>query len=231
MRLAIKKEVFQKFHPQFSVAFILAEKVDNNSKLRESQHLLREIEQINRLLFCQDLPQNHYLISPWKVAQQEFGKKAHHYQTSVEQLLKKVLNKNGVQSPFVLLNLINYLSLKHLVPIAIDDYDKIKREITFGLSTGKEKVGLFRKLKKNVLYYYDQQGILGTKLDYWKPTRTRIDKKTKRFLIHIDCLPPVTEQKLKEIVQETGQLIKEFSESKVRAVILSKKRSSQKWLI
>ena len=164
------------------------------------------------------------MISPWNTIQQEFGPEAKHYQTSVEKLLKKVIKKKKTKSNFTIINLINYLSIKHLIPIAIDDYDKIQKELMFALSKGKEKVKFLRKLKPNILYYSDASGVLGTKLDYWKSSRTQVDNKTKRYLIHIDSLPTITDQKLVEIVIELEELIKTFCMGKTRKAILYRQK-------
>jgi len=227
MKITAKKEVFKKFHPRFRVAFILAEITDNKTKLKESQYLLKELEDLTRLLFRKETIKTHHLISPWITIQQEFGPKAKHYQTAVEKLLTKVLRKKKIKTPNTLTNLINYLSLKHLVPITVDDFNKIQENLTFQLSTGKEKISPLKKLKKNALYYRDQKHILGIKLDFWKSPKTKPTKKTTTFLIHIEALPPITNKKLSAVTKETANLIKTFCQGTTKTFILDKNKNSQ----
>lgn len=226
MRITIKKEVFQKFHPQFKVAFILAENINPKLSLPESRHLLQEVEDMVHLLFQKENPKTHHLLSPWAVLQQAAGGK--HYQTSLEKLLTKVIQKKKIPTPSPFINLLNYLSLKHLVPLTLDDFHKIKGNLTFQLSTGQERASLLKKLPKNELYYRDEKHILGTKLDFWKSPYTQPDKKTTAYLIHLEALPPITDKKLREILREAVNLIKTFCQGKTKTFILDKKKTSVK---
>lgn len=226
MKITVKKEVFQKFHPEFKTAFILAQNIDDRKRLEESHKLLREIKDMVRLLFQKEDVKSHHLISPWAAAQQEFGPEAKHYRTSLEKLLTKIIKKKKIETSSVLVNMTNYLSLKHLVPLTMDDLDKIDRGLEFRLSTGKERAGVLKKLKKNALFYRDRKRVLGTKLDFWKSSYTKPNKKTKAFLIHIEALPPITNKKLKEITKEAESLIKNFCGGKTKSFILNRKKNS-----
>ena len=228
MKITVKKEVFRKFNSNLKIALILIEGFDNKKMLKEAQHLLHEIEHLVHLTFNKDTIKNHHLIQPWAVAQQEFGAKAKHYHTSVERLLKTVLSKKSIATKDVLTNLLRYLALKHIIPFGVDDFNKTKGDLTFALSTGKEKVDILRKLKKGALYYKDEKNVLGTKLDFWKSKRTALNNKSKSALIHFEALPPITQKELNEIVKETENLVKTFCGGKVRIYFLNNKVNSVK---
>lgn len=228
MKIKIAPKVFEKFHPQFEVAFILARGVDNVSRLKESLHLLGEAEQYVHLTFHKENVRNHYLISPWAVAREEFGKKARHYQTSVEKLLGKVLARKNIKAGDTLTNLCRYLSLKHILPAAVDDLGKIEGDLVFSLSSGREKKGPLKGMPAGTLYYHDNKDILGTKLDYWKSGKTALDGKTRNVLIHIEALPPVTPQKLKEVAAGMESLVKNFCGGQTKVFILSKRKKEGK---
>ncbi len=227
-RIKINREVFEKFHPQLKLAFILAENIDNFSKLKEARHLLEEAEQYVHLTFHKETIKNHYLISPWAVAQAEFGEEARHYQTSVEKLLEKVLARKKIKASDTLTNLVSYLSLKHLLPAAVDDLDKVQGDLVFSLASGREKKGFLGKITAGDLYYHDGRNILGTKLDYWKSRRTALSRKTKNALIHIEALPPVTPGQLKEIIISTEALVRSFCGGQTRVMVLSKRKREGK---
>lgn len=227
MKIKIKEEVFQKVHPRFRIAFILVKNLDNRSKLRESEHLLQEIEEISRFLFHQESPQNHYLLSPWAALQQQLGKKVvRTYHTSLEKLINRVIKNKRVKSSSVITNLVSYLSLKHLLPVSVDDFHRLQGDLTFQLSTGREKVSFLRNLRKNTPFYRDEKRILGTKLDFWKSPFTKPAQASTACLIHLEALPSISGQKLKEIVREAARLIQTFSGGKTKTLILSKSRSS-----
>lgn len=228
MRVTIEKEVFRKFDPLFKLGLVLIKDFDNESKLKEARRLLKEIEAYVHLTFNKDNLKSHYLIAPWAVAQEEFGKKAKHYQTSVERLLQIVLEKKSVAANDVLTTLLNYLALKHIVPFGVDDLEKVEGDLTFDISKSKEKVDVLRKLPKGTLYYKDKSKVLGTKLDFWKNDKTAPNKKTKAALIHFEILPPLDQQKTKELLRETKNLLRTFCKARIKVLMLSKERNSVK---
>lgn len=227
MDIHIKKEVFHRY-PNLKIAFIAVTNIDNQTKLKESKHLLNEAEKLVRLTFNKETVKSHHLISPWSVAQQEFGSRAKHYQTSVEKLLEKVLSGKSVAAKDTLTNLIQYLALKNIVPFVIDDLKKINKEFTFGIATGKEKKNLLPNLTEGMLYCHDSKTVLGTKLDYWKNPKTALSTKSTAALIHLDALPPLTTKKIKGVVDEAKNLISGFCGGKFKIFILDKKTNKKR---
>lgn len=225
MKITLNKEVFKKY-PQLKIAFFHLKKFDNKSKLEESRHLLQEAEQLIRLTFNKETIKNHYLISPWAVAQQEFGKEAKHYNTSVERLMKRVLAKKTVATKDVLTNLVRYIALKNIVPLAVDDLAKVEGDLNFSMAKGGEKVSILKNLKKDALYYRDSKKVLGTKLDYWKSSKTALDNSTTTALVHLEALPPITVKKLNEIIRDAKELLCSFCAGTLNVFILDKKKSS-----
>lgn len=226
MKITLQKQVFRQFHPQFRVGVVLLQGIDNHRKLPQSLHLLHETEKAIRLTHHPELLKYHNLIQPWAVAQQEFGPIAKHYDTSVERLLKAVLGKQKIAAKDTATNLVKALSLRYVVPMGVDDLDKIQGNIEFRIAAGSEEVGWFLLLKKGTLYYRDAQKILGTKLDYWKSGKTKLNRKTTDVLVHIEALPPVSMAKLTVITRETAGLLQAFCGGKARTFILDKQRNS-----
>ena len=224
MKITITKQVFQKF-PQLKIAIFSVSGI-SNTKLKESTHLLHEVEEWVKLSFHQDNLKNYALLKPWTVAQQEYGEHAIHYKTSVERLLTLVLRHKKISSDSTITNFTHYLSLKHFIPAAADDLNKIKGDVTFAISQGRERVSLLRKLKAGALFYHDDKGVLGTKLDFWKSSRTKVTAASPAVLFHMEALPPITPQKLKTIIKEAQGLIADFCGGRCKVVVLDKKRNS-----
>ncbi len=222
MKCTIQKEVFRRF-PQLQIGFILVNGFDNHTKLLESTHLLNETIRLAQLTFNPDTLKTHHLISPWALAQQEFGPAAQHYHTSVEQLLKRALAKKKIGGKDILTNLVYYFSLKHILPLSVDDAGKIQGNLTFAIAARKK---INPALQPGELQYHDAQDILGTKLDYWKSQKTRLTLKSTAALIHIEALPPVTTLKLNEVMKELQRVVKNFCGGKMKTSILSSNRRS-----
>ena len=226
MNISINKEVFKKLHPELMISLIKIENFDNQQKLKESRHLLHEMESLVRLTFNRDTPKTHHLIQPWEAAKQEFGKKARHYHTSVEKLLLKVLKGKSSAGNDVLSNLLAYISLKQIIPVSADDSAEVKGKISFNVAKGTEKARVLKKLEKGDLYYKDERSVLGAKLDYWKNSKSSLTKKSRSALVHLEALPPITSKKFKEITSETISLIKSFCGGDIKTAVLDKKNNS-----
>lgn len=222
--ITLNKKIFHKINPQFRIAFIKIENIDNKTYNKEAKHLLHETIQLTKLTFHKNSYKNHQLILPWKIAQQEFGPNAVHYQTSLEKLLLKVLHNKKVPQDNTITTLTNYLSLKYLLPFGIDDLSKINKNISFAIADGKERINFFTSLKPGTLYYKDNKNILGTKLDFWKNKKTQPHKKTTSALIHLEALPPITNKQLNKIIIETNSLLKTFCSAKTKIITLHKNR-------
>ena len=225
MKITIKSEVF-KNNPDLKLVFIVASEIDNHTKLKESKFLLKEIEQLQRLTIHKDRVKTHHLLSPWSLAQLEFGKKAHHYHTSVEKLLKKVLQKRTTATSNAFTNILNLMMLKHMVPGGILDYYKINGDITFSIATGRERKGMTAKVQKGDIIFKDKNNLLGAKLDSYNAKKSSVSKYTTKALVHFDILPPITAQDTSEIIDETIDLLKEFCEAECDVFILDKKHKT-----
>ncbi|MBU0470005.1 MAG: hypothetical protein KKA62_02305 [Nanoarchaeota archaeon] len=227
MKITVDKKVFREY-PNLKIAFVLVKKINNKSKVKDSVELLSEIEKFTQLTFNKDTIKTHGLISPWRTAQEEFGKKAKHYHTSIEKLMQKVIAKKKISGKDAVTNLARYLALKHIIPYGIDDYDKLKGELSFKVAEKKEKLTFLKKLEQGDLYYRDSKSVLGTKLDYWKNKKTIPNSHSSQVLIHFEALPPISPKKLKEVVKETAELVKSFCGGESKSFFLDKKNNFKK---
>lgn len=227
--ISIGPKVFTRLHPKLEIIFLSVEQADNRSKAQESAHLLKEVEKAIRLIFHKESIKNQMLIAPWSVAQREFGTEAKHYQTSVEHLIKDVLQGKNLETQTTITNLVRYISLKYLIPLAVDDCAKIKGNMQFDVVSGRKKTGSFhgrnfQRMKKGDVYYHDDIQVLGAKLDFWKNSKTLPTPETSEALIHLELLPPITKDMQKEIVSELKSLVEDFCNAKVKVFVLNQKK-------
>ncbi len=224
MNISLMPEVFEKL-PKLRLGIIVARDIDNKSKLSESAHLVQDAEKLIRLTFHKDTTKTHCLVAPWEAARREFGKEAKHYHTALEKLLHHVLDGKSAGGKDVLTNIVHFLMLKHLVPMATDDRQKVQGRVIFDLAEEAKKAGPLQ-LKKGELYYRDEQKVLGAKLDYWKNPVTAVTSSTASAILHIETLPPVTRGKLQGILIEAEQLITSFCGGRTKTAMLWRKKRS-----
>ncbi len=216
MRVSITSEVFRRFNPDFRLAVLLVTGLDNQTKLPDSLHLLHDAEQVVRLTYNKDTSKSHHLLSSQNILKYEKGK---HYHSAVEKLFQRVLVRKSIGARDVLTNLLQALSLERSLPLGVDDAAFLQGNITFALSKGG-------KIKKGELYYRDAKEVLGTSLDYWKNSKTALSAKTTSALIHLEAVPPITDEELREVMAEIETVVKGFCGGKVKRVVLERKKRS-----
>jgi DNA/RNA-binding domain of Phe-tRNA-synthetase-like protein len=224
MRVRINKEVFREFHPRFMVGLVFARNI-SHQHAKEARHLLNDVVRVIRLVHKKDKLKYHNFISPWDLLVEEKGKRARHYQTALEKLIRNVLNRRSIGARNVVTNLMRYISLKHTLPVSGDDVAKIKGDIVFAIATGRERL-FIKKIKRGTLLYKDDQSIIGVKMDFRKTKRTEVTQKSTDVLIHIDALPPVTKKKLRAVVNEMAQLLVDFCGAETSVALLDREKRS-----
>ncbi|MBW2996674.1 hypothetical protein KY332_05245, partial [Candidatus Woesearchaeota archaeon] len=115
-KLSISKAVLNKF-PKLNLGIIIAKNINNKGSDAKIYHLLEEIENLIKLDFTPADIAKHPLISPWKTAYSEFGSKPSSYNCSVEALMRNILKGRATPRINKAVDISNYLSLKHLVPM------------------------------------------------------------------------------------------------------------------
>ena len=227
MKVKIHKSVFTEF-PKLRVALLLVTEIDNKTKLEESVNLLEDIGEFARLTFNKDTLENHSLLATWKLAQENSGKDIKQRQSALEKNLNRVLANKDISKKNVLDNILNYVSLKNLIPITADDCAEIKGEIHFKIIKGTEKLKSLKQLPKGVLFYRDSTKVLGTKFDFWKSPHARLTPETWSALIHLEAIAPMTNKRFNEVVRETKDLVQVFTGGEVTKLVLDKKESEGK---
>lgn len=231
MKISVQRDVYKKIDPKLRVAFIKLINVNNKVNLAESINLLKDAEDYIRLTYNKENIKNHYLIDSWSVLQQKLGKKARKHHSSVERIFDHVLSNKTLASKNVLDNLVSYFSLKNVIPVSVDDMDKLVGDITFKVSRGTEKAGK-KKVENNVLIYQDssrKDKVLGVKMDLWKSSRTKLSVNTTSALIHVEVLPPFSNKQLNSILDDMIGLIQSFTNAKCEKVILTEKNDIVEW--
>lgn len=225
MKVEISKEVFKKFHKNFMVGLIICQNINNTGESTEIYKLTEEISQFIRLNFNLETLKTHDLISSWETVIEEFGPAARHYQSSVERMMRQILQNKKIKSENKLIDLCHYLSLKHIIPLGYNDSDKLTSGLKFALAQGTEKFTdpELKPPKKGELILLDKTRLLAKKLDYRQSKRTKPTPKTKKAIIHIEALPPLKEKKLLKILKELSQLIQSFCQGKTKTAILNSK--------
>jgi len=229
MKVSINKKVFSDLHEKFVVGLIYCSNLDNSGNPDDIHEMLRDVEELIRVNFTPVNLKSHKLVSAWKAAVAHFGKKAKHYESNVELMMLDVLDGKDVKSQNKLVDLSNFMALKYIIPVGVTDAKKISKNLEFTLAKGTEKFSMGRKsekVEKGELILRNGVEVLSRKFDRRVSSKGVVDKKTKKALVRIEALPPVSEAKMGRIVDEMAGLIRVFCGSKTKKVVLTKKKPS-----
>ena len=231
--------MFEQF-PELNIGVITAKGIDNKGSDKKIFKLFEEVENFIKMDFVpekmvsvdyiQKHIAKHKMISAWRAAYEDLGyvKK---YHTNVEAMMIKILTGEKVHGRNKLVDIINYVSLKNMVPIGSDDLDKVKGDIFLGLATGEEtfidpETDEYDNPDKNEVIYSDAEGALARRWNWKQAKRTMITEKTKNIILYVDGLPPITKDKLEAVLKELADLIKMFCGGRINSYVLSKDKNT-----
>ncbi|MFQ5621067.1 MAG: B3/4 domain-containing protein, partial [Candidatus Nanoarchaeia archaeon] len=137
MKFIIEKEIFEKF-PELHVGVLVVKGLDNSGGNAEIMGLLKgEEERIRENFQTPTLSQNPK-IEAWRKAYSSFGAKPKNYKCSVENLYRLIIEGINLRHINKLVDVYNYISIKHLVPVGGDDVEKIDGDIRLTIAKGDE---------------------------------------------------------------------------------------------
>lgn len=233
MKLTISPVIF-KSYPELNVGIVIAKNIDNTGSDEKIYHLIKEVQEYIKLNFVPEKISQHPLISPWRAAYSEFGAKPSTYHSSVEALMKRILKGDDIPRVNKIVDIYNYVSLKHLIPMGADDLDNVDTEIILTKARGSE---IFVPLgsddiehpEQGEVIYKDQRKVLCRRWNWRGSETSKITEKTKNCIIYIEGLPPITKEKLELACKETVKLINMFCQRESEFHILDKGNSELKF--
>lgn len=225
----IETPVLVKF-PNIHIGVVVIEGIDNSGDHQDIDKLLEGVENFIKMDFVPEKLAKHDLISPWRTAYSEFGSKPSRFHSSVEALTRRILKGENVPRVNKLVDMYNFVSLKHMVPIGGYDLEKIDGNIMLTFAGGSEKfvpLGTAKVENPDTMevIYRDERKVLCRKWNYMDSESSKITEKTKDAVLIIDGLFPVRKDKVKEICEEIIELSAMFCRGKARYIILDKGNS------
>ena len=166
-------------------------------------------------------------IAAWRRAYSSFGAKPSKYRSSVESLYRIVLKGLDIRSINKMVNIYNFISLKHMIPIGGDDIAGVEGDVVLKFSQGDE---LFTPLNsvdaetvnEGEVVYADARQVLCRRWNWRECDKTKMTSSTEEALLVAEALPPVGEKEIAQIIYEMGELIGKYCGGEIRKAILNK---------
>ncbi len=226
MKFIIDKAVLEKF-PGLNLGLLVVKGIDNKGESPEVIVLIRQREEEIRQKFQKDKLSENPKIASWRAAYSSFGAKPKKYKCSVENLYRMILDGIELRHYSKLVDIYNYISIKHMVPLGGDDIGKVEGGIKLTVAKGTEPYTELnsdetKSPREGEVVYMDDKEVLCRRWNWRECDKTKMTEGTTSASLVIEGLPPVTEADVKSILDELKKLILKHCGGEAEAHVLNK---------
>lgn len=225
MKFTIDEKIFEQF-PSLHVGVVVSRGINNTGERPEVFSLLAEqthaVQSTTALDTLKEVPRIH----AWREAYAAFGAKPKKYTCSVETLYRMILEGVQLRHISTVVDIYNFISLKHTIPVGGDDLDRVDGDIVLRFARGDEP---FIRLnadavdhpKSGEVIYADDKEVLCRRWNWRECEKSKMTEQTKNVLLVVEGLAPVTEEDVQSIIAELGQLVQQYCGGTIDTHVLS----------
>lgn len=227
MKFLVDAQIFERF-PGLILGVVVVSGIDNRTKSENVLRQIREQEEKIRQDFLAETLSQIPKIQAWRRAYSEFGAKPKKYRSSVESLYKMILRGIPLRSINTLVDIYNYSSIKHMIPMGGDDLDKVEGDIALRFARGDERfIPLNTQeeehAKPGEVVYADEKDILCRRWNWRECDKTKMTEETKNAILVAEGLPPVLNTEVEAAVTDLSQLVLKHCGGDAKSSILDVK--------
>jgi len=224
MKFKIDSKILEQF-PELNIGIVVAKGINNAAINDEIMDLIREESKTIRENFNKETLSANPRIGAWRKAYSSFGAKPKKYKCSVENLYRMILEGIELRHINKIVDIYNYISIKHMIPVGGDDIDKVDGDITLKFALGNEP---FTKLnsqeienpKEGEIVYTDSKEVLCRRWNWRECDKSKMTEDTKNVTLAVEGLPPVTNEEVKTILKELSELVQNFCGGEIKTFVL-----------
>jgi len=224
MKFKIDSKILEQF-PGLNIGIVVAKGINNAAINDEIMDLIREESKTIRGNFNKETLSANPRIGAWRKAYSSFGAKPKKYKCSVENLYRMILEGIELRHINKIVDIYNYISIKHMIPVGGDDIDKVDGDITLKFALGNEP---FTKLnsqeienpKEGEIVYTDSKEVLCRRWNWRECDKSKMTEDTKNVTLAVEGLPPVTNEEVKTILKELSELVQNFCGGEIKTFVL-----------
>jgi DNA/RNA-binding domain of Phe-tRNA-synthetase-like protein len=215
MLFKIDPRIFQRF-PGLIIGAIAVKCADNSGTAEAIQSSLRSQETRIKSEFQLPTLSQHPKIDVWRKAYSAFGGKPDKNKSSVESLYRLVLQGAELRHINSLVDIYNFVSLKHMLPAGGEDLGKIKGDVLLTFAGAGEPAVLLLGEKElrpphaGEVIYKDDVSAICRRWNWREADRTKLTEETKNCILVIEGLPPITREEVENATRELSELVQKF---------------------
>jgi lysyl-tRNA synthetase class 2 len=189
--------------------------IDNQSEETSAEGLVRAQEEVVKAQFASVPLSSHPHISSWRAAYSRFGVKPTQYRCAVEALLRHVVKGGTVPHINKVVDLCNYVSMKHVLPVAAYDLDHISGPVEVRFSEGDEPfLPLYATEieypQPGEVVYTDEEGALSRRWAWRQADRAKTTPQTTSALLTTEGVNEIPAAVIAAAVEELVSLVREY---------------------
>ena len=215
MKFKIDDKVLEKF-PSVQLGIVTVEDIDNTGTNEEILNLIKQEQERIRKEFEKGTLSENERIKCWREAFSSFGAKPKKYRCSVENLYRMTLDGIDLKHINKIVDLYNYLSLKH----------NVESDITLKIADGTEK---FIELnsdeekspKEGEVIYCDDKDVLCRRWNWRECDKSKMVEETKTVSLVVEGLV-LSKEEIETIINELQELVKKYVGGETKTFILNK---------
>lgn len=211
MNFRISNEIIEKY-PSLKITLIVATSIKVSTAYEETEHLLKQQEEIIYNTFQSENLSLHPHIESWRKVYSSFGASPSKYPCAVEFLIRLILKRGKLPRINSIVNLCNYSSVKHVLPIDVIDLDRIEGDIKVHTAKGNERFFQLGSQESTSPYegeviYSDATDALGRRWNWKKCDKTKVTPDTKNILIIMESIENIKEASVRAAELELKGLL------------------------
>ena len=214
LRFIVDDQIFT-LYPELCLGVVVASGLDNRGSSDELRALIRDQQNTIRENINPETLSQLPKIAAWRRAYSSFGAKPKKYKSSVESLYRMVLKGIDLRRINTIVDIYNYISIKHMVPLGGDDISRVEGDIMLRFAREGElfrplNSGEMERTKQGEVIYADDAEVLCRRWNWRECDKTKMTEDTENALLVVEGLPPVDRDEVEKIVEELSGLMEKF---------------------
>ena len=225
MYFKIHSDIFKRF-PDVHIGVLVAREIDNKGVSEDILNAIEEKSEEIKKEFNMKSVSEHAKIDVWRKAYSSFGAKPKKYTCSVENIYRMILEGVKLRHINKAVDIYNYVSIKHMIPVGGDDIEKIDGNITLRYASGSEaftelNCGESKRPKEGEIVYADDTEVLCRRWNWRECEKSKMTEDTKNIVLVAEALPPTSKEDIENILKELSELIQKYCGGNIKTDILS----------
>lgn len=226
MKIKIDSTIINQF-PDVKIGVLIVENVNNKNASEKIRLMTLQMEDSIRKGYTLENIALVPKIDDWRQAYRAFGCKPSEYRSSIEALLRRILQGKDLPAINPIVDIYNLISIKYLLPAGGGNLDKIKGDMRLTKATGTEHFVMLGSstpmpIKPDEVVYLDDKEVLCRAWNYRESDTTKITDDIQNVYLLVEGLQNTSDDEIAHALSELAALVSSFCGGVVKKIVLNK---------